>query len=157
MSRPSLHPQTTWLFAFGAVAIGIGVGYLARGLPQKIQIAIYGAIVGSAGFASIYLTRARLRQAVLAFFVAAVACAGLYYLLVSSLMRDATLMMTDAVSGGQAHDQGVQVSGTFGRFFGVFAAAVAFLETFIGGVAGAVFGNSLREKAPSPGLAGAAR
>jgi len=160
-STPSLHPQMPWLFAFGAVAIGIGVGFLTRSLNPKISAAIYAGIVGLAGFGSMYLTRARLGTAILAFFVAAAACAGLYYALVSSIMGDATSVMTDAVSGGQAHEEGVKIGTTFGRFFGVFAAAIAFLETFVGGVIGAVAGSRMRAREaagqPSPLAARAAR
>lgn len=159
-SRPNaLHPQTTWLFAFGAVAVGIGVGFLTRHMSPKISAAIYAAIVGAAGFGSIYLTRARLRDAVLAFFVAAAACAVLYYFVVSSLIGGATTTLTDAVSGGQQHEQAAKMGSVFGRFFGVFAAAVAFLETLVGGIVGAVWGNKLRGKAESgqPALARAAR
>jgi hypothetical protein len=159
MSRPTaLHPQTTWLFAFGAVVIGIGVGYLTRGLSPKISAGIYAAIVGLAGFGSMYLTRARLRTAVLAFFVAAVACAGLYYLVVSSVIGDTTTLMTDSMSGGQAHEQNAKIGTTFGRFFGIFAAAVAFLETLVGGVIGAIAGGKFRaqQEAGQPAaLAGA--
>jgi hypothetical protein len=143
-SLPSLHPQMPWLFAFGAVALGLAVGFLTKDLNPKISAAIYAGIVGLAGFLSMYLTRAKLGTAVLAFFVAAAACAGLYYVLVSSIMSTATSVMTDAVSGGQAHEQGKEIGTTFGRFFGVFAAAIAFLETFIGGVIGAVAGRKLR-------------
>jgi len=159
-ARPNaLHPSMTWLFAFGAVAIGIGVGFITRHMSPKISAAIYAAIVGAAGFGSMYLTRARLRDAVLAFFVAAVACAALYYLVVSSVIGGATTALADGVSGGQQHGQAAQMGSFFGRFFGVFAAAVAFLETLIGGIAGAIWGNKLRGKADSgqPALARAAR
>jgi hypothetical protein len=160
MSRPTaLHPQTTWLFALGAVAVGIGVGFLTRGLDPKISAGIYAAIVGAAGFGSTYLTRAKVRQAVLAFFVAAVACAGLYYLVVSSVMREATVLVTDTVSGGAAHADGVKAGATFGTFFGVIAAAIAFLETLVGGIIGAVAGAKLRgerDAQPASSLARAA-
>jgi Na+/melibiose symporter-like transporter len=160
MSRPNaLHPQTTWLFAFGAVAVGIGVGFLTRNLSPKISAAIYAGIVGLAGFGSMYFTRARLRDAVLAFFVAAAACAVLYYFVVSSVISGATTVMGDAVSGGQAHDQAKEAGTFFGRFFGIFAAGVAFLETLIGGIVGAIAGNKYRAQSQSggPALARASR
>ena len=160
MSRPNaLHPQTTWLVALGAVAVGIGVGFLTKGLDPKISAGIYAGIVGLAGFGSMYLTRARLRDAVLAFFVAAAACAVLYYFVVSSVIGGATTVMGDAVSGGQAHEQAKEAGTFMGRFFGVFAAAIAFLETLIGGIVGAVAGNKYRAhvESGSPSLARASR
>lgn len=156
-STPSLHPQMPWLFAFGAVALGIGVSFLTRNLSQQTNAAIYAGIVGVAGFGSMYLTRAKLGTAILAFFAAAAVCGVLYYVIVSSLMSGATQVLTDTVSGGKAHAQGVEAGTMFGRFFGVFAAAFAFLETFLGGVIGAVAGSRMRGKVADGQPAGLAR
>lgn len=135
-----LSPHATWIFAFAAVAAGIGASFALSGLGQKVTAAVYFAIVAIGGFGSMYLTRARMGGAVLAFLGAAVVAAVAYFFLVDHIFRTATTVMTDAVSGGQAHEQGVQAGAMFGRVFGIFVAAMVFLETSVAGVIGAFAG-----------------
>jgi hypothetical protein len=139
-----LSKHTTWLFAFGAVAAGIAASYALSGLGQKASAAIYFGIVAIGGFLSTYLTKARTRGAVLSFGVASIAAAGGYYLLVDYMFRTATTVMTDVASNGAAHAQGVQAGAQMGHTFGMFVAAIVFLETIVAGIGGAVAGAKSR-------------
>lgn len=144
MSNQKLSSHTVWLFAFGSVAAGIGASYAASGLGQKAAAAIYFALVAIGGFASTYLTKARVRGAVLAFFAVAAVAAVSYFFLVSSIVQTTTTAATDAVSGGQAHAQGAEAGAAFGKMFGIIVAAVVFLETIVAGITGAVIGSKSR-------------
>src|SRR3954462_2370606 len=139
-----LSPHTTWLFAFGAVAAGIASSFALQGLGQKVTAAVYFAIVAIGGFASTYLTRARVRGAVLAFFAAAAVAAVGYFFLVDHIMQTATQVTTDIVSGGAAHAEGVKAGAMFGKTFGIFVAVIVFLETIVAGIGGAVAGGKSR-------------
>ena len=101
-----LSAHTTWLFALGSIATGIAASYALNGLGTKVTAAVYFAIVAIGGFASTYMTRARVRGAVLSFLTGAAMAAIAYYFLVSNLFETATTVMTDAASGGQAHAEG---------------------------------------------------
>jgi lysylphosphatidylglycerol synthetase-like protein (DUF2156 family) len=143
-SSSKLAPSLTWLFAAGALILGVAAAYLLRGFSSKVTAGAYAAIVGAAGFASTYLTRARVRLAVLAFLTAAAVAAIAYFFLVSHIFNTVTTVMTDAVSGGQAHAEGVKAGSVFGTFFGIFAAIVAFIETAVAGIVGAVAGDKAK-------------
>lgn len=146
MSKQKLSGNTVWLFALGSVAAGIGASYATAGLGQKVSAAIYFAIVAIGGFASTYLTKARVRAAVGAFLATAVIAAVAYFFLVNHVVQSATVAVADGVSGGQAHQAGMQAGATFGKFFGIIVAAVVFLETIVAGITGAVIGNKSRDK-----------
>jgi hypothetical protein len=133
--------RTIWLFAIGSVALGIAAAFATQGLGPKVTSAVYAGIVGVAGFASTFATKARVRGAVGAFLFAALLAAIGYYAVVSYVFSTVTSQATDLMSNGQAHEAGVQAGTFFGRFFGAFAAIVAFLETSIVGIAGAVAGS----------------
>jgi len=139
-----LSPSMTWLIALGSVGAGVGISYAASGLGQKATAAIYFAIVAAGGFASMYLTRARLRSAVGAFLLTGAIAGIAYFFLVNRMMAQATELMTDAVSGGQAHAQGVAAGSLFGKTFGIFAGAIIFLETIVAGIGGAFAGSKAR-------------
>ena len=157
MSNTKLSSQTTWLFAAASVLAGIGISYAVAGFGQKAAAAAYFAIVAIGGFASTYLTRARIGQAVLAFLaVGALAAVG-YFFLVDAIFRTTTVAMTDAVSGGAAHAQGAEMGSFFGRFFGIIVAIVVFLETIVAGIGGAVAGAKSRGQAGLGALAAAAK
>jgi len=156
-TNSKLSPATTWLFAFGSIAAGIATSYALSGLGQKVTAAVYFAIVAIGGFASTYMTRARVRGAVLAFLTAATVAAISYFFLVDHLFKTATVVMSDAVSGGQAHEQGVAAGATFGKVFGVFVAVIVFLETTVAGIAGAVTGAKSRGETGLAALGAAAR
>lgn len=146
MSNQKLSSHTVWLFALGSVAAGIGASYATAGLGQKVAAAAYFAIVAIGGFASTYLTKARVRLAVGAFLATAAVAAVAYFFLVSHIFQTATVAVADAASGGEAHQAGVQAGATFGKFFGVIIAAVVFLETIVAGITGAVIGGKSRDK-----------
>jgi hypothetical protein len=139
-----LSPHTTWLFALGSIAAGIGASYALNGLGTKVTAAVYFAIVAIGGFLSTYLTRARVRGAVLSFFCAAAVAAVGYFFLISNLFEQTTTVMTDTVSGGAATAQGAKAGAAMGKTFGIFIAVVVFLETIVAGIGGAVAGGKVR-------------
>ena len=139
-----LSPHTTWLFALGSIATGIAASYALNGLGQKVTAAVYFAIVAIGGFASTYLTRARVRGAVLSFFCGAAIAAVAYYMLVSNIMAHATTVATDTVSGGAATAEGAKAGAAMGKTFGIFVAVIVFLETIVAGIGGAVAGGKVK-------------
>jgi hypothetical protein len=146
-SSPStkLSPHTVWLFALGAVAAGIAITYFLPNLGQKVNAAIYFAIVAVGGFASTYLTRAKIGSAVVAFLLTAVVAAIGYYLLVKGLVSGATTTMTDTLSPtAEARTQGAQAANQMGSVFGIFVAVIVFLETAVAGIGGAIAGGKAR-------------
>ncbi len=157
MSSNKLSPHTTWLFAFGSIAAGIGASYALQGLGTKVTAAVYFAIVAIGGFGATYLTTARTRSAILAFFTGAAVAAVAYYFLVNSIFSTATSVATDVASGGQAHAQGVEAGAKMGNIFGLFVAGMVFLETIIAGIGGAVAGAKSRDKGGVAALGAMAR
>jgi hypothetical protein len=143
-TQTKLSPHTTWLFAFGSIATGIVASYALSGLGQKVTAAVYFAIVAIGGFASTYLTRARLGGAILAFLAAAAVAAISYFFLVDHIFRDATTVLADGVSGGQAHAQGLEAGAQLGKTMGIFVAVLVFLETIVAGIAGSIAGAKSR-------------
>lgn len=139
-----LSAHTTWLFAFGSIATGIVASYALQGLGQKVTAAIYFAIVAIGGFLSTYLTRARVRGAVLSFLAAAGVAAVAYFLLVSHIFSSATTVMADAASAGQATAEGAKAGATLGKTMGIFVAAIVFLETIVAGIGGSIAGAKTR-------------
>lgn len=138
-----------WLFALAAVGAGIGASYAASGLGQKAAAAVYFAIVALGGFASTYLTAARVRGAVAAFLAVGAIAAVAYFLLVDSFFRTATTAV--------ANDAQTQQAGaSFGRFFGIVIGAVVFLETIVAGITGAVIGAKVKVNGGLPAVARAA-
>jgi hypothetical protein len=152
-----LSPHTTWLFAFGSIAAGIAIAYALQGLGQKVTAAVYFAVVAAGGFASTYLTRASIGRAVIAFAVGAAAAAVAYYFLVASVTSAVTTTMTDAVSAGSAHAQGVEAGAKLGQTMGIFVAAIVFLESIVAGVTGSIAGAKVRSGGGLPALAKTAR
>jgi hypothetical protein len=145
-----LPPSTTWLFAFGAIAAGLGTSYAAAGLGQKATAAIYFAIVAIGGFASTYLTRARVRTAVLAFLTAAAVAAVAYFILVDAIVHTATTAVTATPNAAGA-------GAKMGRIMGMFVAGIVFLETIVAGIGGAVAGDKSRGKGGLAALGALAR
>ena len=121
-TQTKLSSHTIWLFAFGSIAAGIVSSYALSGLGQKVTAAVYFAIVAAGGFASTYLTSARVRGAVLAFVLGA------------------------AVAGA-----------AMGKTFGIFIAAIVFLETIVAGIGGAVAGGKARGQGGLAALGSLAR
>ena len=156
-STTKLSSHTVWLFSFGAVLAAIGASYAVAGFGQKAAAAVYFAVVAIGGFASTYQTRARVRGAVLAFLTAASLAAVAYFFLVDQVFRTATTAVADAASGGAAKAQGAEAGAKFGQIFGVFVAAIVFLETIVAGIGGAIAGSKARDKGGLAALGAIAR
>jgi len=144
-----LSPHTTWLFSFGAVAAGIGSAYALSGMGQKVTAAVYFAIVAIGGFLSTYLTKARVRGAVLSFLTAGAVAAAAYFFLVSSIFSQATSALNDA--------QGAAAGAKLGNTLGMFVAGIVFLETIVAGIGGAIAGDKARGSGGLAALTSAAR
>jgi hypothetical protein len=129
-----LSPRFVWLFAAGALVLGIVAVYATAGMGAKVTAGVYGVVVAALAFASTFTTSARTRTGVLAFLLAAVAAGAIYFVLVSSVVADATT----AVAGTDA--EAVAAGTAMGNFLGAFAAIVAFAETAFFGIGGVVFG-----------------
>lgn len=153
-TNQKLSPHTIWLFAFGSIAAGIGASYAVSGLGQKVTAAVYFAIVAIGGFASTYLTSARVRGAVLAFILGAAVAGVSYFLLVDSLFHQATSL---AASASDAPAQAEHAGATMAKTFGIFVGAIVFLETIIAGIGGAVAGSKARVKGGLAAFGAAAR
>jgi hypothetical protein len=121
-----LSKHMTWLFAFGSIAAGIGSSYALAGAGQKVVAAVYFAIVAIGGFASTYLTKAKLGGAIASFLVGSGIAAVAYFALVQSIFA------------GSGLDK-------FGSLLGVIIAVVVFFETIIAGIGGAVAGAKSRD------------
>lgn len=143
-SDTKLSQHTTWLFALGSIAAGIGASYALQGLGTKVTAAVYFAVVAIGGFLSTYLTRAKTGGAILSFLVGAAVAAGAYYLLVSHVTAQVTTAMGDMASSGQAHAQAATAGAQMGKTFGIFVAVIVFLETIVAGIGGAVAGSKSR-------------
>ena len=139
-----LSPHTTWLFAFGAVAAGIGTSSALAGLGSKVTAAVYFGLVAIGGFLSTYLTRAKTGGAILSFLTAGIVAAAGYYLLISSVTAQVTTTMGDMASAGSAHAVASDAGAKMGQTFGIFIAVIVFLETIVAGIGGAVAGAKSR-------------
>jgi len=139
-----LSAHTTWLFSLGSIATGIAASYALNGLGTKVTAAVYFAIVALGGFLSTYLTKARVRGAVLSFITGAAVAGIAYYFLVANIFEHTTTVMGDAVSGGAAHADAAKAGAAMGKTFGIFIAAMVFLETIVAGIGGAVAGGKVR-------------
>jgi hypothetical protein len=148
--RNRFAPSATWLFALAAIVLGVGAAFATKNLPPKIAAGVYAAIVAAAGFGAGFTTRAKLRSTVGVFFLAAVVVGVGYYFLVSHVFSTAVTTLTDTTvaMGGDAAAKanGAHAAGVMGKFFGIFAGAIGFLETLIVGIGGAVAGNKLKEQ-----------
>ncbi|MDQ3338609.1 MAG: hypothetical protein M4D80_25880 [Myxococcota bacterium] len=150
MSNQKLSSHMVWVFALASVAAGIGASYAASGLGQKAAAAIYFALVAIGGFASTYLTKARVRGAVLAFITVGAVAAIAYFFLINSVVASATTAVTDGAQNAQA-------GATFGKMFGIIVGAVVFLETIVAGITGAVIGDKTRGQGGLAAIKGMSR
>ncbi|MBP9086263.1 MAG: hypothetical protein KBG15_09090 [Kofleriaceae bacterium] len=159
--RNRFAPSATWLFALAAIVLGVGAAFATKNMPPKIAAGVYAAIVAVAGFGAGFMTRARLRSTVGVFFVAAVIVGVGYFFLVSHVFSTAITTVTDTTvaAGGNvaAKANGAQAASFMGKFFGIFAGIVGFLETLVVGIGGAVAGSKLKEQSGSSMTAAHAR
>jgi hypothetical protein len=133
-----------WLFALGAIVLGIGSAWLTASMSNKISMAVYFGVFAAAGFLAILLTRSKTGVGVLAFFLAAAVSATVYFFIVSAVMADATYTMTSAVGASSGDAQ--QVGSLMGKAAGWFAAAFIFLDTLVAGIGGCLFGAKQRKR-----------
>ena len=138
-----------WVFAVGAVLVGLGASWATAGMSSKISAAIYFGVFSLAGFAALYLTRAKTVIGVLAFILAAVASGVFFHIIVSSMISEA-VTVTATVAGGPA-DAGAAMGSTMGSIMGAFAGVIVGLETLIAGLGGVIVGARQRRRS----LAGA--
>jgi hypothetical protein len=148
--RNRFSPSFQWIFALAAIVLGVAVAFATKSMSPKVTAAVYGAVVASAGFAASYATTAKLRSTVGIFFLASVVVGIGYYFLVSHFAHAAMDSFTDVTvaAGGNpsAKANGAQAAGVMGNFFGIVAGAVGFIETFVGGVVGAMAGHKFKEQ-----------
>lgn len=141
-------PVLAWAYALGALAVGALIAMTMKSLPPKIYTGIYAALIGGAGFAAAFTTRARLRSVVGVFFVVGLVAAVTNYAIVSYFFKHAVSAMGNAmVTNDAGRANTAEAAGFMGRFFGIFAAAIGFLETFIVGALAAKAGSKAREQA----------
>ena len=145
-----------WLFAFGSVALALGVDWLGSSmhLPNSVQYGLFVAIIGAAAYLSVYLTRASTGMGILAFFVASIAFAIGTYFLVAALVAQATNALTTTVTtaAGAGTDANAQQAaaafgGAFGALAGILVAVVNAVITIAAGITGAVIGGRAKKKA----------
>jgi hypothetical protein len=145
MGTGKLNSNLVWLFALGAILLGVGGGYVTSGMGTKVSTAVFLGVFSIAGFCAAYLTQAGTGKAIGAMVLAAVGTAVIYYFVISAI----TAKAVDVAAMGQGGDAG----GVMGSFFGGFAAVIVLLETLVAGIAGALVGR----KAKAGGLAQVAR
>ncbi len=139
-----LNGNLVWLFALGAVGLGIAGAYITAGMGNTVSSAVYFGVFAVAGFAAMLLTRSKTAVGVLAFVAAAIASAVIYYFLVSSIMGEATTVMTSAV--GAKSSEANMVGGVFGTAVGLFAAGFILIASLVSGIGGCIAGARQRRK-----------
>ena len=139
-----LNGNLVWLFALGAVGLGIAGAYITANMGSTVSSAVYFGVFAVAGFAAMLLTRSKTAIGVLAFIMASIASAVIYYFLASSIMAEATNVMTTAV--GAKASEAKMVSGVFGTAVGLFAAGFTLLASLISGIGGCIAGARQRRK-----------
>ncbi len=124
-----------WLFALGAVLLGIGSAYATAGLGAKVSSAIYFGVFLACGFAATVLTKAKALVCVAAFLLASIASGAAYYWVAMQAMVDAT----NALGAGEA-------GGALGAAVGIFVAIVTFGVSARGGVGGVIAGHRVKKQ-----------
>lgn len=117
----TMNGGLVWIFALGAVAIGVAGGWATAGLGSTISSAVFFGAFLVAGFLGVFLTKARTGIAVLAFMAASALTAGVYY----------------AIAAGVGTGQD---TGALGAFLGVVLAVVALAVSMVGGISGCIAG-----------------
>jgi len=144
-----LNGNLVWAFALGAIVLGIAAAWATASMSNKVSAAVYFGVFAGAGFLSVFLTRSKTAVGVIAFAVAAVASALIYYFIVMSVFAEATSGM--AVAAGAADAEASQAGSAMGTTVGLFAAGIIFLDTLVAGIGGCIVGAKQRKR-----LAGAA-
>lgn len=139
-----LNGSLVWLFALGAILVAMGGAWVTADLGNKVSSAVYFGVFAVCGFLATFLTRARTRVGVAAFFLASAASGVIYYFLVSRVFSQAATTLATASGGGaaQAHNAGM----VLGSAVGLFAAGLIFLASLVAGIGGCVAGAKQRQK-----------
>lgn len=155
----SMGAGMAWAFAIGSaiVAGGLGFAISSSGLTWLLTL----LIIGGAGWAAVYMTKAGAGMGILAFLVAGIVTGVLTYFALKSAVSAATGAMTDTMGsmakgmGGQHNAQidaqmaqaQAALSGGLGTFAGVIGFVVSLIRTFIIGMIGCLIGNSMKKSA----------
>ena len=140
----SLNANLIWVFAIAAVGLGVASAYITANMGSTISSGVYFGIFAIAGFLATFLTRSKTGIGVVAFVIAAAASGAIYYFIASSIMGEATTVMTSAV-GAKASEANM-VGNVFGTAVGLFAGIFTFLATLISGIGGVIAGSSQKKR-----------
>ena len=132
----SMNKNLVWAFAFGAVLLSVGSGFVTSGMSGAVASAVYFGIFAVAGFFAVALTESKVGMAALAFVLASLTSAAGYYLVIASTTTEA--VETLGASGD---------TGAVGAFVGAFFAVVIAIGTLVSGIGGVVAGGRFRKKA----------
>lgn len=136
-----LSSSYVWLFALAAVVAGVGSGFLTSGLDWKIGSAIYFGIFAACAFLATYTTKASTGMGVIAFLVGAIATSVFYYLII----KYAVETVTDATTGMAGDDAAKEAGSAFAGMFGMVAAAINGVGTWVAGITGSVAGTRFKK------------
>lgn len=120
----TMNSGLVWLFALGAIVLGVAGAYATAGLGAKVSSAVFFFVFAGAGFGATLLTKAKTWMATAAFVLASLLSAGVYYGIASGAMS--------AEAGAEA--------GMFGAFLGAFIALITLVVSLVAGVSGCVAG-----------------
>jgi hypothetical protein len=148
-----------WLFAFGSVVVALLINVLANklSLPTSVTYGLYVGVIGAAGVAAVYLTRAGAGIGIVAFLVASIAMAIGTYVLVSMAASEIASTAVTSTDGSASIQLNQGAAATVGAIAGVFVAVVNFFVTFGAGLTGCLIGSSMKKKALAAAPAGQAR
>lgn len=138
-----LNGNLVWVFAAGAIVLGIAAAWVTASMSNKVSAAVYFGVFAGAGFLSVFLTKSKTGVGVIAFVVAAAASALIYYIIVMSAFAEATTTMVTAA--GAAEEAG-KAGAAMGTTMGLFAAGIIFLDTLIAGIGGCIVGAKQRKR-----------
>ena len=122
----TMNGGLVWLFALAAIVLGVLGGYFTAGLGAKVSSAVFFGAFLIAGFLGTLLTRAKTWLAAVAFVLASIISAGVYYGIAAGAVSGA------AGDGGEA--------GMLGAFVGLFVAAITLFASLVAGVSGCIAG-----------------
>ncbi len=130
-----LNAHYVWLFALGAVLIGLGGAYATAGLGAKVSSGVYFGTFLVSSFAATALTKAKALLSLAAFLLASLLSAAAYYFIALQAVTEAT----QAVGV-------VEAGGALGAALGFFVAATTFVVSASGGVGGTLAGLRARRQ-----------
>ena len=139
-----------WLFALGAIVLAELGGYLTAGMGSKISAGVFFGVFAVCGFLGMFLTRAKTGIGVLAFILASIGSAIVFYVMVTSLFAGAATEAANAAAAGQTETAVTEAAGaTLGAAVGLFAGIIVLLGALVAGITGCVAGAKFRGKLAS--------